>query len=253
MFIIFMISQCKSPEIQSQWTNENYFLENNLIKSHDISKQYLEEINASIALRNNAEYLYFILSSSDVLINRKIRTMGLTVWIDNSDKKQKSYGVRYGGKNKSGNDFQIRDSFWESLTSEQKKRLEQSHTKMQQMITVIDNGNESQIPPDNPEGPAVAGAFNEKEYNLIFRIPLAKFEANPNSSQLKRVMLGLELGDADRKKQDRMGPPMGGMPGGAMRGGGMGRPGGQMRNPMSKNQRFTHKEIWLKVILAKQS
>lgn len=254
MIIMFMISQCKSPEIQSQWMNDNYFIEKKFTADPEISNQYLEEINTSIALRNNAEYFYIVLSSSDVLFSRKMKMMGLTVWIDNSDKKQKSYGVRHGGKNRSGEDFQVKDSFWESLTTEQKERLEQSHKKMQKMITVINNGDERQIPPDNSEGPAVAEAFHGEEYNLVFRIPIKKFEANPNASQMKRVMVGLELGDADRKKQGRMGPPMEGMPGGdAIGGGGMGRRGGQMRNPMAETQRFTHREIWVKVILAKQS
>jgi len=246
----FYINQCKSPEITSLWTEEDNFLTEKCISDHDLSIQYLEDIDASLALFNNAEYLYIILSSYDVFINRQIRMRGLTVWFNDSNKKQKLYGVRHGGRNRLGENFQIRDSFWQSLTSEQKERLEQRQQEIHRMITVIDSGNKRQIPPDNPTGPAVSHTFHGKEYNLVFRIPIEKLISSP----MRSVMMGLELGSADGKELRRMDSPMGSMPDGApMAGGGIGRPGGGMNKPKAESRRFVQKEIWLRVHFAKQS
>lgn len=252
LFLIAIMSHCKVSEIQSGWTNEDCLLDNNFVDISDVSPHNLEEINAAVVLRNNAEYLYLILSSSDVSIKRRAKALGLTVWINDSNKKQKTYGVQHGGESISERNFQIRDSFWSSLTSEQKTKFEQIHKEMQNMITVINKGNERQIPPENPEGPAVVEAYEEEKYYLVFRIPFQKSLANSNSSQRKTAMIGLELGTADRNKTGGMDRMMGDLPDGEfMRGGG--RRGGNMRISAGGGQRSTHQEIWRKVVLGKQS
>ena len=72
--------------------------------------------------------------------------------------------------------------------------------------------------------------------------------------QMKSLMIGLELGNPDRRSMDRMGSRMEGMSrNGEMGRGNMERPEGKMRNPMMGDQRFDFKEIWLKVIPAAES
>jgi len=249
ILLMVMNFRCNSPDIQSQWTNDNLLLKEVFTDSLKISDRYLKEINASIAFHNNSEYLYIILNSSDVFINRLIKIRGVTVWFNASNKKQKIYGVRYGRQNPAGFNPQMRDSFWESMTSDQKMRLTEHQKARRQMITIINKGTEKQIPPNNPEWPAFAQAFSGEKYYLVFRIPIIHSDDNPNPSKMNKVVVGVELGNADQKRPDQMGPPMGGMPG--MGGGGLGRRGETMRNAKPKYQRFTHKEIWLNVILEK--
>jgi hypothetical protein len=194
---------------------------------------------------------------------------GLTLWLDNSGKKKKDFGIRYTGEpllpdlQKMGGSGE--GGFEESLTPEQRQNLVDREKAMADQITFINKKSnlEIKLKVDGSGGPAVCFDSVGGIYAYEFSIPLQKGDAYDCAIGAKpgqTICLGLEWGGMGDRQSMRQGgggmgmPPGGGPPGGGggmpPGGGGMGGgpPGGGRSG--ARMQQPEKQEVWVKTKLA---
>lgn len=89
-FISLMLISCGSQKItQSYWHNQKY--ENSIAGK----LKYDSQSGFMYAISNDEENLFVDLRISDKMLQRKIFSMGMTVWIDTLGKKQESLGITF--------------------------------------------------------------------------------------------------------------------------------------------------------------
>ncbi len=252
-----LLSGCKNQEVPSHWSAQPVQVDGQMTDWAGIPANYLEDSGVQLGLCNDNQNLYILFRFSNQAWARTIRMGGVTLWLDNSGKKKKDFGIRYtGGPSLSemqGQGMGDRGGFRESLTPEQKKRFLQRQAAMANKITVInkERNKESTIPASGSSGLAAGSAVLQGIYTYEFRIPLQKGDISHygiGTQPGQAISLGLEWGgmsDANRERMKRMGSgPPGGMGGG--RGGG--RSGGPRGG--SRPQPPEEQEIWVKTRLA---
>ena len=249
---------CKTQEVQTNWSAEPVKVDGEMTEWPGGSTVYFEDLGVQLGLRNDNQNLYLLFRFSDQAWARAIRMGGVTLWLDNSGKKKKDFGIRYAGGPPLSEPQKMvtpsRGGFRETMTAEQQQRLRDMEEAAADQITVIDRKSNQEIalPPDGSDGPAVCFASPQGIYTYEFSIPLAKdnvFDCGIGAQPGQEICLGLEWGGMskeDRQKMMRgMGPGRGdGPPGGT--GGGRGggpRSGPGMRAPEKQ-------ELWVKIQLA---
>jgi hypothetical protein len=259
-----LIVGCKTQEVQTDWVAGPVKVDGEISEWNDMPMNYFEDSGIQLGLCNDQENLYILFRFNNTQWARAIRMSGLTLWLDNSGKKKKDFGIRYTG-GPSLPDLQKLGGpgggFREGLTPEQQKRLAEIEKEMVDQITVIDKkGNrEITLRPDGSGGPAVCFDSLRGIYAYEFSIPLQKgdaFDCAIGAKPGQTICLGLEwggMGDRQRMRQGMgggMGPPPGGGGGMPPVGGGMGGgpPGGGKGGP--RMQQPEKQEVWVKTKLA---
>ena len=247
---LVLLAGCKTQEVETHWTAEPVQVDGEMADWAGVPSTYLEDSNVQLGLRNDAENLYILFRFNDPKWARAIRMGGLTLWLDNSGKRKKGFGIRYTGgpflseMQEAGMAGQ--GGFWESLTPGQKERLLQRQAAMANRITIIskEKDQKTAIPADGSRGLAVAFADLQGIYTYEFSIPLKKsdlasygIDAPPGQT----ICLGLEWGGMSESDRQRMRQEWGDRRGGGGRGGSM---GGPRRQPPDKQN------IWVKTQLA---
>ena len=255
---LILLASCNTRELKTQWSTGSVKVDGEITEWGDISTSYFEESGVQLGLCNDAEKLYVLFRFNDPQWARAIRRGGVTLWMDNSGKKKKDFGIRYtGGPPLS--DLQKPGGpgggFRESMTPEQQKRLADVEKETADQITVVDKkaNREITLRPDGSGGPAVCFASLQGIYAYEFSIPLEKgdiFDWAIGAKPGQTICLGLEwggMGDRQRMRQGMGSGPPGGMGGGP---GGMGgaRPGGGRGG--SRMQAPEKQELWVKTELA---
>lgn len=262
-----LLGGCKTQEVSNHWSSQPVQVDGQMTDWAGIPANYLEDSGVQLGLCYDNQNLYILFRFSNQAWARAIRMGGVTLWLDNSGKKKKDFGIRYtGGPSLSemqGQGMAGEGGFWESLTPEQKERLKQRQASMADQITVIDKKRDQEIAlrADGSGGPAFGFANLQGIYTYEFSIPLQKgdvFDYGIGAEPGQIICLGLEWGLSEEDRQRMMkemggGPPRGGrgdmgggLPGGGRGGmGGRGGPGGGSRPQMPGKQ-----EVWVKTVLA---
>ena len=268
---IFFLASCKSEKAEIYWSAEPVQIDGQMTEWAGKPTNYLGKSGVQLSLRNDSENLYVLFRFSNQEWARLIRMGGVTLWLDNSGKKKKDFGIRYTG-GPSPSEMQKtgmagEGGFWDNLTSEQKARLMKQQETMAEQLKVVykKSGQEISIPANDSGGPAASFASPQGIYTYEFRIPLQK--SNPSDYAIgaqpgQTISLGIEWGElkmGDRESMMKqmggggMMPPGGGMgggpPGGGMGGGPPG--GGSMPGGGPPGMQKPEKqEFWLKTNLA---
>lgn len=253
-----LIVGCNTQEVQTQWSTGSVKVDGEITEWGDMPTNYFEDIGVQLGLCNDAGNLYILFRFNNSQWARAIGTGGLTLWLDNSGKKKKDFGIRYTGGPSLPDLQKLGGSgggFRESMTPEQQQRLADVEKEMADQITVMDKkGNrEITLRPDASGGPAVSFASLQGIYAYEFSIPLEKgdvFDCAIGANPGQTICLGLEWGGMGDRQSMRQGE--GGGPPGAMGGGpggiGGGRPGGGRGG--SRMQPPEKQELWVKTGLA---
>jgi hypothetical protein len=260
-----LLFNCKGTEVQTNWSTTQVKIDGETNDWANTPMVYFEESGVQLGLRNDSENLYILFRFSNQAWARAIHRGGLTLWLDNSGKKKKDFGIRYAGgpsiseMQKEG--MPNRGGFWDSLTPEQQQRLTDMQTAAANQIIVINNKSEQEraISADGSSGPAVSFGSPQGAYTYEFSIPLQKSDVSRygiGAQPGQAICLGLEWGGmskADRANMEKMGGGMGGGPPGGMGGGppGGNPPGGGRGGPGM--QSTEKQEIWVKTSLASPS
>ncbi len=255
----FLLAGCGPQEVQTNWSAEPLKVDGEMTEWPSGSTVYFEDSGVQLGLSNDNQNLYILFRFSNQAWARAIRMGGVTLWLDNSGKKKKDFGIRYTGgpslselqkmKASSGGGFR------ETLTPEQQQRLLEMEEATADQIIVIDKKSNQEITlrADGSGGPAVCFASPQGIYTYEFSIPLEKgdvFDCGIGVEPEQVICLGLEWGGmskADRERMEKMGggPPggMGGGPPGGIGGRGGGRGGSRPQAPEKQ-------ELWVKTLLA---
>jgi len=258
---LILLTSCNTQEVKTQWLTGSVKVDGEITEWADMSTSYFEESGVQLGLCNDAENLYVLFRFNNPQWARAVRMGGITLWLDNSGKKKKDFGIRYSGGpplsdlQKMGGSGE--GGFRESLTPEQKQRLADREKAAADQITFINKKSnlEIKLKADGSGGPAVGFASLEGTYAYEFSIPLDKghaFDYAVGAKPGQTICLGLEwggMGDRQRMRQGMGGGRgeggMGSRPPEGMRGGrpGGGRGGARMQPPEKQ-------ELWVKTELA---
>jgi hypothetical protein len=263
---LILLAGCGTQEVQTYWSTEAVKIDGEMTEWPSGSTVYFEDSGVQLGLRNDSQNLYILFRFSNQAWAQSIRMGGVTMWLDNSGKKKKDFGIRYAGgpllPDMQRSETTDRGGFRESLTPEQQERFLEMQKATADQITLIDkkNNQEKSVRADGSEGPAVCFASPQGTYTYEFSIPLNKgdvFGCGIGAEPGQIICLGLEwggMGEGDRKGMGGGGPgglggaPPGGMgagpPGGMGGGRGGGPPGG------SDRQQSEEQELWVKTRLA---
>jgi hypothetical protein len=255
---LILIGGCKNTQVQSHWSAEPVKVDGEMTEWPSGSTVYFEDSGVQLGLRNDSQNLYILFRFGNQAWARAIRMGGLTLWLDDSGKKNKDFGIRYAG-GPSPSEMQKmempnRGGFLDSLTPEQQQRLIDMQTAAAHQIIVINKKSDQEITisADGSSGPSVSFGSPQGTYTYEFSIPLQKSDVSHygiGAQSGQAICLGLEWGgisDGDRQRMMHKGSGgMEGGPPGGMRGGREGRHrGGPGMQPTEKQ------EIWVKTQLA---
>jgi hypothetical protein len=259
---LILLAGCGTQEVQTRWSAEPVKVDGEMTEWPSGSTVYFEDPGVQLGLCNDNENLYILFRFSNQAWARAIRMGGVTLWLDNSGKKKKDFGIRYTGGPSLSELQKMRPSgeggFRETLTPEQQQRLAEMEKATADQITLIDKKSNQEIAmrADDSGGPAVSFASPQGIYTYEFSIPLQKsdiFAYGIGVQPGQAISLGLEWGGISESNRQRTmheggggmrgGPPGGGggMPPGGPPGGGRGGPG--MQAPEKQ-------EMWVKTQLA---
>jgi hypothetical protein len=266
LLIPTLLAGCKTNQVQTSWSTAPVKIDGEMNDWANTPTVYFEESGVQLGLRNDSENLYILFRFGNQAWARAISMGGLTLWLDNSGKNKKDFGIRYTGGPSLSDLQKMRPSseggFRETLTPEQQQRLEEMEKAKADQITVINKKGDQEItlPADGSKGPAGSFASPQETYTYEFSIPLRKSDVSHygiGAQPGQTISLGLEWGGMSESDRRRMreetgggmmggGPPGGGgMPpggeGGMSPGGGRGGPG--MQSPEKQ-------ELWVKTKLS---
>ncbi len=281
---LFFILHCGGDKIQNQWADREINVDGKFTDWQGIAEYTLEDQNLVMGVANDANNLYLMFRGNDEQLARRIQMMGVTIWVDKENKKQKKYGINYTGST----DIQVsyrpkmerEDRKPREMDEQRAKAMEERMAKMRERrrgdlpgpgrIFIIEGNQKTELSEIALEGPIAGSAYDAGVFCYEFKLPIPMGIKNG-----KELKLGLELGGlskADRatmrkemgerpgrgERPDGGEPPdgdMGGRPGrmGGRPGGIGGRPGGMRGGERPSGALgFEKQEVWFTVVLAEK-
>ena len=262
---------CKGNKIQNQWVDQEIAIDGKYADWEGINQNILEDQNIVVGMANDENNLYLMFRGNDERMARRIRMMGVTVWLNKEGKKKKDFGILYTGSTdlhvSYRPDIKSSDPRNQQMDERMQRMMARRREKLPKpgMIMIIQGEDRSERNEYSLEGPAAGSDYENGVFCYEFKIPIPISTVSGNE-----VKLGLELGGISDEDRKAMMQEMGGMrgeggrPGGRMGGrpGGMGgRPGGMGGRPggMRGGERpaggfgFEKQEMWFTVVLAKEN
>ncbi len=237
-----------TPELTSSWNDHQVVIDGQATE-WTTNVNYLNDAHVSLGVRNDGEYLYMVLMSSEQQFRRQMLGLGLTVWFERDDGGK--IGIHYpvgmtaqrrgempqGEEDNPESRDEGRPQFGEGL---EKLEILGSDDKDRRVFSTVD-----------PTGIAVkiGDAMGSTVYEL--RIPLRTSSDRPFAVGVDPggvVKLGLETGKFEGRRSDGGGIRMGGRRGGGRRGYG----GGEEREGSEENRGEAPKplDFWAKIHLS---
>lgn len=249
---ILMVIGCGKTKLNNQWTNSSIKIDGNSDDWDNKELQYFEKQNLMIGSVNDAENLYLMFRFNDRQLAHKIQEMGVTLWLDKTAKKEKTYGINYVGstqlhtvvipKDDNFNRPESSDKRFSQTSGERgNRRPGRDNAPIQKLIKrlktnlpgpgkiwLIENENEKELVENQLSGVSAGSSYQDRMYCFEFRFPL------PLGIKKNKISMGIEFGGLSDEDLNEIQNEMSKGPGGDMgrSGGGMGgRPGGGMGRP----------------------
>lgn len=257
LFSILIFTQgCKEIEMTSQWNQHDIEIDGIDVEWSG-SYNFLEDAKVVIGARNDSMYLYLAFKTVDNQIRQKIIGNGLTLWIDPSGKKEKSFGIHYPIGMMEWNQSQLYNPADWGTPEEREKRLKEKSKIMLNELEIITPVGSSQhnYSMSNPYG--IELALKDTVGTLVYelKIPLTQPGISMYDLNLitgSKVNIGIETGEIDRQSMMDKKSSGGAMSGGGRRGGRMmGRGGGKGRGNQSAMMNILEPvKFWVRLTLA---
>lgn len=95
VFVAVAVGGCGGDlKVDSCWRNIDVVIDGNNSEWAKCAT-YLEDENFAVGVMNDNDNLYISLSTADREVQRQVMMSGLTVWLDVTNDKQKSFGIRF--------------------------------------------------------------------------------------------------------------------------------------------------------------
>ncbi len=259
---------CKTQEIESPVLQTPIIIDGDLDDWQGMPFTSDEDDNAALAIGNDDSCLYAAVKFRDPMWLRTIRMKGLTIWVNNEAKKDKTIGFRFNGGPGREEMEKLRPQAEQASEVEgqlfQKKDMMTNFDSIETRLEVLEKDfwyQPTPIEQDGRNGPEVAFGMGAGMFWYEYKIPLAPsagkfYGAGLESSQPFLLCLewgGIERGDHPRGGMRLTGTGIGGEGmGGGMPGDGP-PPGGDRRGGMSRGdfEKYMKKQdFWVKIALA---
>lgn len=254
--VVFFTQGCKEIEMTSQWNQQNIEIDG-MDMEWSGSYKFLEDEKAAIGVRNDSTHLYLVFKTIDNQVRQKIFSNGLTIWIDPSADKKKSFGIHYPIGMMDWNKSQLYDPLDWGTPEEREKRLKEKSKIMLNELEFITPTGRSQhtYSMDNQYGIKLALKDTAGTFVYEMKIPLTPSDGTMSDLNIhpgSKINIGVETGEVDR--QSMMDKKFsGGMPGGGRGGreGGMGKGGGMGRGDQSAMKNMLEPiKFWISLTLS---
>jgi len=278
-FVTLMLG-CREQKINSQWRHIDTPNESIYTEWEDSLAYYDEEADVALGIFNDAKCISLCLSVRDQKSQAQLIGHGLTVWFDPDGGKEKYFGFHFPVGMHAGRRESKREKSSEASGRRSKKERRKGFPDVERLQEMLEAGqNEIEIIGPEKEarqillladaGEMGVNARMEIVEGVLFyelRVPVSNDDgqasaiAFPSLNQKKRIGIGVEIAQAERKRMGKMmGRGRGGMggPGGIGRPSGMGGRGGMGRGPREmggpEGDMPEPFEFWAKVKLSKVS
>jgi hypothetical protein len=268
IFILSALVACNEPNLDSNWKSPAISSDQPDSVWASSSVYSLEGKNILIGLENDGDNLYVLLKAENRETQAGIMRAGLTVWLDATGKKNKTFGVHYPSGMRVGGMFRP----GESRPGEIQEQFRGLYAAAADTMEIIGPGkNErSRVSIENATGLSVMANNDGGTITYELRVPIRAADNSGcalNITPGKAVGLGLETGTFEarepnwRGQAERTGGERGGGFGRGGFGGGVGgregrgahRGGGRPPGERNRNNNLEPLEFWAKVRLASAS
>ncbi|MEO0559523.1 MAG: hypothetical protein AAF170_15210, partial [Bacteroidota bacterium] len=187
-----------------------------------------EEAGLSMGLRNDADALYLVVVAGDDWQGRRIAARGLTVWLNASGTKDKSYGLSFpvglGSDGERGGArpgtqpgvYQPGGRVGEPLDPEGlRQRLRDGFLMSLDRLEITREGESQSVAVGGAEGVQTAAAWTDAGLTVEMRVPLHDGPYAVGAVPGTPLGLGVELAEVRRRSGPRQ---IGGVPAGAQGG-----------------------------------
>lgn len=241
------INSCKTPEFESQYPTQEILIDGNDEDWDTVPSQKIESLSASLSILNDQEYLYLLIRIENPMISRLLQTRGISLSLIGEKAKSPELSIRYTGINSYRSDPDPNDSFWKSMTEDQKARFTQHIAEIKNMLVIGESSESIRIPSDGSQGPAAYIIFLPGFFGYEFKIPLEQEHNRLHALKSRAgetVTIEIKLGESESDESNVMRPS--GFPGSRMGSS----HGGDGFGMMSERKSFDKWNIRFKVILA---
>ena len=247
-----MLAGCKTKIMTSIYTDQHIKIDGDITEWDNIPVYQIEYPPIYMSLCNDEENLYVMLSFKNRQMVQWFQMTGVTLWLDNSGKKKKEFGVRL-------TDYmplertRRRD---ENINEERRPPGNQRFRKFMENrvdgLSFVTGEGEVILPTKRENEPFGDFKTSIGNQTLEFKIPIKKNNNNVIGLEVLskgNVSIGFETGLDMSGGVDRMGEGGVGKRGGGRMGGRGGRMGENMDLSRSR-QRIGKQEMWIKVRLS---
>ena len=123
ILIILTHDGCRSPEFQSQWVDQLITIDGIDTDWNDVPLHQIESWSSSLKICNDDTYFYMLLKFEDPFLAMTLRSGGISLQFARQKETDLYFELSYTGSDTIGSALQPRDSFWQLLNSDQKKRF----------------------------------------------------------------------------------------------------------------------------------
>ncbi len=254
MIILFSLGGCNEINMECNWTDSPIEVDGIRSDWSNIPFHYFEEDKISIGICNDDDYLYLLMLTRDMSLNRNINRGGLKLWLDLEAGKDKNNGLLIVGTKEMSEDPRMKRENLRDLSAEEREEQIREMAAKPKNVIILNGKQRADITNNNSININFASGYDAGFIFYEYRIPLRNSPLFVDNSSIKNDInfsIGLEVSGLDNKamkeKRQQMadqGSGFGGR-GGGNRGGGK---SGGMRQQMQQNNR--PREIWLKTKLA---
>ena len=255
--LIFGISGCSEPSINSLWQNSEIKIDGSSIDWAG-SLNYYEDEKIAIGISNDNDFIYFCLATSDNDKIMRILRTGFTVWLDPQNSDGETIGIQYPIKRFDNEmmDGNRRDLKGQENIGDRLKNMISKFKVEQNEVLIVNQKNFplNAYPLENETGLEVKIDYTMHQFVYELKIPLANNSQNPVYTDVlpnEKVSVGFETGAIDQpEKKSRSNMEKSG--GDGMSGGGRGgnRGGGRGGKMESVQNNMDPIEFWIEVKLA---
>ncbi len=251
---------CGGEKLESRWADKAIQVDGFAEEWDPASLTYFEDLNLSVGLCNDGDYLYALTRLADRMTTLQIHQFGVTFWLSPRGGKREDFGYKFTGN--APKDFG-RLNFNPGEHPKQGDMMGNLPECGSLQASAVTERGETLYPSMSSEGPAAAFNRDKGVFTYEFRIPLIDCSGTPILSEdfkPDKFKLGIVIDAPDisgmRPPSGRRGGGRGGAGGfGGGRPGGMGGGGRMSGSGGGKGPGGTMMEeikLWVNVDLAKK-
>lgn len=243
----FVISGCNYYQVESIRKTRELKIDGNDEDWID-AKYYINEHDVVFGVMNDNDFLYLCFYPTTNELTRQVLSQGLTLWINNSGKRKKEYGIRFplGMQDFMNQQMQKENSNKSGQQGRKHKKIDPA--MMDQMVKSIskeleiigpEKNKQKNIKLENLHGLEVGIAFEKDLFAYELKIPLTDnpdFTASIGANPTSKIALGFEVPEPENGAMKEKMKEMDGMsdrPSGGRSAGGMGMDKGGMQGESS--------------------